>query len=156
MKKLLLLLLLFVGLIGCSDADEKEQIEKKRIQTIKVEGNCMENHTTVKDVYEGSINLYVELPANIFFAEGYVIQKKPFYFVELLEEDINYAYGTYTPPLIIAFDELDSQDQDTIFKSKLKLNGLSNPSDPNKGGSNGKQYLSTCLFDVLEREKFNQ
>jgi hypothetical protein len=157
MKKLLLLLLLSVGLIGCSDADEKERIEQKRVQTIKVEGNCMENHTTVKDDYEGSIDLYVELPANIFFAVGYVSQKDFLKHLSWLESDYDEdeywkMINTYSPPFLIEFSEFDLQDQDTIFKSKLKLNGLSNPPDPNKGGSNGKQYLSTCLFDVLERE----
>ena len=160
MKKLLLLLLLSVGLIGCSDADEKEQIEKKKVQTIKVEGNCWESHTTVKDVYKGSIHLYVELPANIFFAVGYVSQKEPLNFYKTMpwsESEPDYDKDemwkwmhTYSPPFLIEFTEWDSQDQDTIFKSKLKLNGLSNPPHPDKGTSYGEQYLSTCLFDVLE------
>ena len=56
---------------------------------------------------------------------------------------------TYSPPFLIEFSEFDLQDQNDIFKSKLKLNGLSYPSDPDKGASNEQQYLSTCLFDVL-------
>ena len=161
MKRIFLILLLSVGLLGCSDADEKERIEQKKVQTIKVEGNCKENHTTVQDEYEGSIDLYVELPANKFFAVGYVNQKDFLKHLSWLESDYNEdeywkLTHTYSPPFLIEFSEFDIQDQNNIFKSKLKLNGLSNTPDPNTGGSSEKQYLSTCFFVVLERDKFNQ
>ena len=92
---------------------------------------------------------------------GYVNQKDFLKHLSWLESDyIEDEYWklthTYSPPFLIEFSVFDIQDQNNIFKSKLKLNGLSNPPDPNKGGSSEKQYLSTCFFVVLERDKFNQ
>ena len=151
MKKLFLLFLLSLSLIGCSNDSEKES-ELEFFQDIKVEGVCWENHTNTKENYDGLISVMKNLSDNTMQIYGGVsLKDNSILFPEFDESTNLYEYlYRYIPPYEISFIGMNNIDNETILKPFFILKGISN-----LDSEFHKDYASTCSLNVLERQDNN-
>lgn len=114
--KIYVIVLLIATVLGCGK-EEKLEDKYRLVKTIKVEGICGEDHTTVKGKYSGDISLY------------YVKDKDTYSYVGLLFRDrdpkegyeVGNLYKYELPPSIV----LNKLTQEDLIGDELHLKGIS-------------------------------
>ena len=159
MKKLLLILAICLGLIGCSkDAEEnpveeeKEKVTYSYVQTIEVEGVCNENHSTINDEYKGSIDIYQNPSTEEFISYGSVnIKDISNRFTNWSEDSVAKKLYSYRVPYQIDFFAWIETNQNVLSVNEIEFEGISNYF-PMSEDDIEKPYLSTCQLIIIERK----
>jgi hypothetical protein len=159
MKKVLLILAICLSLIGCSKDSEEKSLEEEKekvtftyVQTIEVEGVCNENHTTINDEYEGSIDIY-QNPSNLELVSFGSVNIKDISnrYTNWSEDSFAKKLYSYRVPYQIDFFAWIETNQNVLSVNEIKFEGISNYF-PMSENDIEKPYLSTCQLIIIERK----